>query len=149
MSNLLIRHVSLPVHQAHAWRIICLCAMFSPSQCLFSFHLLIDPAALGSLLCGLSRPLPSYSLRLPCAERLCTQGLPLAGSGSFPAGASFQLADPVAGYPEGAKLLNGDDRSYVLAPLMNIVEETYTPYFEFTQPSSSRGGPERSAVAVS
>jgi hypothetical protein len=42
-----------------------------------------------------------------------------------------------ARYPEGAKLLRGADRSYVVAPLMNIVEEKYTAYFEFTQPGAA------------
>lgn len=49
----------------------------------------------------------------------------------------FQLTPPLAKYPEGAKLLKGSDRSYIVAPFMNIVEEKYTAYFEFTQPSES------------
>lgn len=47
----------------------------------------------------------------------------------------FQLAAPLAQYPEGAKLLSGADRQYVVAPLMNIVEDSYSPYFDFQQPS--------------
>jgi hypothetical protein len=47
----------------------------------------------------------------------------------------FQLAAPLAQYPEGVKLLSGADRQYVVAPLMNIVEDSYSPYFDFQQPS--------------
>lgn len=38
-------------------------------------------------------------------------------------------------YPEGAKRLTGKDREYVVAPLMSIIEEAYTVYFDFQQPS--------------
>ncbi len=45
-------------------------------------------------------------------------------------------APAVAQYPEGAKLLTGLDRKYVVAPLMSIIEEAYTVYFDFQQPSN-------------
>lgn len=48
----------------------------------------------------------------------------------------FELAAPLAQYPDGAKLLSGADRQYIVAPLMNIVEDSYTPYFDFHQPSA-------------
>ena len=41
----------------------------------------------------------------------------------------------VAQYPEGAKRLRGVDREYIVAPLMSIIEEAYTVYFDFQQPS--------------
>ncbi len=50
---------------------------------------------------------------------------------------AFKLAAPLAKYPDGAKLLTGGDRQYIVAPLMNIVEDSYTPYFDFHQPSTS------------
>ncbi|CAL8460830.1 g361 [Coccomyxa elongata] len=58
---------------------------------------------------------------------------------AFPATAPliFELAAPLAQYPHGAKLLTGGDRQYIVAPLMNIVEDSYTPYFDFHQPSTS------------
>lgn len=49
----------------------------------------------------------------------------------------FELAAPLAQYPDGAKLLSGADRQYIVAPLMNIVEDSYTSYFDFHQPSTS------------
>lgn len=56
------------------------------------------------------------------------EGRKLASSG-----VTFQLAAPLAQYPEGAKLLSGADRAFIVAPLMNIVEDKYTPYFDFQQ----------------
>ena len=40
----------------------------------------------------------------------------------------------VAQYPEGARRLTGIDREYIVAPLMSIIEEAYTVYFDFQQP---------------
>lgn len=31
----------------------------------------------------------------------------------------------------------GADRQYIVAPLMNVVEDSYTPYFDFQQPSTA------------
>lgn len=45
--------------------------------------------------------------------------------------ARFGLQDPVGRYPEGAKLLKGADKSYVLAPIGHIIEEKYSPYLRF------------------
>ena len=38
---------------------------------------------------------------------------------------------PKGRYPDGSKLLKGSDRSYVISPMGNIVDEKYTAYFEF------------------
>lgn len=46
------------------------------------------------------------------------------------------VAPAVAQYPEGAKHLSGLDREYIVAPLMYIIEEAYTVYFDFQQPSN-------------
>ena len=67
----------------------------------------------------------------------------LEGRNLSSSGVTFQLAAPLAQYPEGAKLLSGADRAFIVAPLMNIVEDEYTPYFDFQQPS------EQLAVAAS
>lgn len=37
-------------------------------------------------------------------------------------------------YPEGSKALHGQDRSYIISPLGNIVDEKYTAYFDFQMP---------------
>jgi hypothetical protein len=37
-------------------------------------------------------------------------------------------------YPEGSKTLHGQDRSYIISPLGNIVDEKYTAYFDFQMP---------------
>ena len=42
-----------------------------------------------------------------------------------------------AGYPEGSKLLSGEGQRYVIAPLGNIVEQNYTAYLDFSQPSTA------------
>ena len=49
----------------------------------------------------------------------------------------FFVRAPLGAYPEGAKLLEGDDVSYVIAPLGNVVEERYTPYLQFNQGAAS------------
>lgn len=41
------------------------------------------------------------------------------------------LANPIGSYPEGAKLLKGTDKSYIIAPIGHIVEEKYSPYLHF------------------
>ena len=41
------------------------------------------------------------------------------------------LKSPLGKYPEGAKLLKGDDRSYILAPIGHLIEESYSPYLQF------------------
>ena len=48
-------------------------------------------------------------------------------------------------YPEGAKVLTGIDREYIVAPLMSIIEEAYTVYFDFQQPSTH---PDHQALAA-
>ncbi len=37
-------------------------------------------------------------------------------------------------YPEGSKALHGQDRTYIISPLGNIVDEKYTAYFDFQMP---------------
>lgn len=54
----------------------------------------------------------------------------IAGT-SGPKPAKLSLEKPLGSYPEGARILQGEDRSYVLVPLGNIVEERYTTYLEF------------------
>ena len=48
----------------------------------------------------------------------------------------IQHVDAVGWYPDGSKMLSGQDEKYVLSPLGNIVDEQYTVYFEFTMPTS-------------
>lgn len=43
----------------------------------------------------------------------------------------FAFHEPIGRYPEGAKLLKGLDKSYVLAPIGHIIEEKYSPYLRF------------------
>ena len=59
------------------------------------------------------------------------QKLTLSAKTSEANTAKFVLRDPVGSYPEGAKLLKGVDKSYVLAPVGHIIEEKYSPYLEF------------------
>ena len=42
----------------------------------------------------------------------------------------------VAQYPEGTKRLTGADKEYIVAPLMSIIEESYTVYFDFQRPNA-------------
>ena len=37
-------------------------------------------------------------------------------------------------YPEGSKALHGQDRSYIISPLGNVVDEKYIAYFDFHMP---------------
>ena len=53
----------------------------------------------------------------------------------------FFVRAPLGSYPEGAKLLEGDDVSYVIAPLGNLIEERYTPYLQFNQGAASLARP--------
>lgn len=52
--------------------------------------------------------------------------------GASKTGLRFSIVSAVGSYPEGAKLLKGDDKTFVIAPIGNLVEERYTPYIEFT-----------------
>ena len=47
----------------------------------------------------------------------------------------FTAEKALGAYPEGSRLLVGEDKQYVLSPLGNIVEEAYTAYFEFLPPA--------------
>jgi hypothetical protein len=40
-----------------------------------------------------------------------------------------------AAYPAGSKVVTGENRRYLIAPLGNLVDERYTSYFEFEAPS--------------
>ena len=42
----------------------------------------------------------------------------------------------IRGVHVGAKLLQGTDRSFVIAPMGSIIEERYTPYLQWLQPDS-------------
>ena len=48
----------------------------------------------------------------------------------------IQHVSPLGQYPNGSKMLTGQDEKYVLSPLGNIVDEQYTAYFEFIVPTS-------------
>lgn len=44
---------------------------------------------------------------------------------------NFEVKGAVGKYPEGAKVLQGSDKSYVLAPIGHLIEEKYSPYLQF------------------
>lgn len=46
-------------------------------------------------------------------------------------GTLLSFEDPIGQYPEGAKLLKGKDKSYVLAPIGHMIEERYSAYLRF------------------
>ncbi|GAB4818253.1 hypothetical protein N2152v2_005299 [Parachlorella kessleri] len=49
----------------------------------------------------------------------------------------LRLGPPAAPkYPPGARLLKGNNRSYLLLPLGQIMDERYTAYFHFVKPSA-------------
>ncbi len=50
-------------------------------------------------------------------------------------GLELVVIPALGSYPEGAKLLKGVDKDFVIAPIGHIVEERYTPYIEFTSGS--------------
>lgn len=50
-------------------------------------------------------------------------------------GVTLLPQEPLGSYPEGSRLLKGHDRSYIIAPLGHLVEESYTPYLQFNLPS--------------
>ena len=52
--------------------------------------------------------------------------------------AEFEWAvePPLGQYPDNSKMLTGEEESYVISPLGNIVDEMYTAYFDFKAPSS-------------
>lgn len=52
------------------------------------------------------------------------------------ASGTLRIEAAVGAYPEGARLLAGRDKNFILAPLGNIVEERYSPYVEFVPPPS-------------
>lgn len=48
---------------------------------------------------------------------------------------SFRLARPLTHrYPPGSKVVNGDNRRFLLVPLGNLVDERYTVYFNMRKP---------------
>jgi len=49
---------------------------------------------------------------------------------------SVMVLPAVAKYPEGTKRLTGADKEYIVAPLMSIIEESYTVYFDFQRPNA-------------
>lgn len=48
----------------------------------------------------------------------------------------WALEAPLGQYPDGSKVLKGQDEMFIISPLGNIVDERYTAYFEFKAPSS-------------
>lgn len=58
----------------------------------------------------------------------------VAGSPAQAEGSSMMrlaVEGPLGSYPDGSKMLMGQDEKFVLSPLGNIVDERYTTYFEF------------------
>lgn len=57
----------------------------------------------------------------------------LCGGGGRRALPALRLAAPAAErYPKGARILAGKTKKYLVAPLGQLIDEHYTPYFEFT-----------------
>jgi hypothetical protein len=53
-------------------------------------------------------------------------------SSSAAAAATFLLAPPAAAaYPRGTRLLHGSNRDYMLVPIGQVMDESYTAYFNF------------------
>ena len=52
---------------------------------------------------------------------------------STPESSSFWTTLPLGRHPTGSKILQGQDRQYVVSPLNKIVDEPYTAFFEVTQ----------------
>lgn len=44
-------------------------------------------------------------------------------------------------------MLTGEDQQYVIAPLGNIVEQSYTAYFDFQSEQLLQGGPQALAAS--
>ncbi|BDA47136.1 hypothetical protein COCOBI_09-5910 [Coccomyxa sp. Obi] len=63
-------------------------------------------------------------------KALITQPLDGGASTDAKTRSSFWFQPPLGRYHEGARVLKGTDRSYVLAPFYKIVEDCYTVYFD-------------------
>ncbi|KAG1655843.1 hypothetical protein FOA52_008285 [Chlamydomonas sp. UWO 241] len=62
----------------------------------------------------------------------------LQGDPAAAAVSSFRFAHPLqAGYPPGSKVVTGENRRYLVAPLGNLVDERYSVYFDIRPPTSA------------
>ena len=73
---------------------------------------------------------PSAGCSLEDGRLLCQHTLP-AGIQSH----SLGVRQPLARYPEGSQIIKTAQRSWVLSPIGNVIEEKYTSYFDFQTPS--------------
>ena len=48
---------------------------------------------------------------------------------------SFSIEAALGSYPDGARVLKGHDKSYIIAPIGHLVEESYSPYLQFNPPA--------------
>lgn len=74
---------------------------------------------------------PSASCSLDDGRLLCQHALP-ADIQSH----RLDVRQPLATYPEGSQVIKTAQRSWILSPIGNIIEEKYTSYFEFQTPTS-------------
>ncbi len=82
---------------------------------------------------------PSGSLRLcetGSSRMLCSSGSELSSEihEQLP---SIMIEAPLSQLPEGSQVIKTTDRSWLLSPIGNIIEEKYTSYFEFQAPAPS------------
>jgi 7,8-dihydro-6-hydroxymethylpterin-pyrophosphokinase len=54
---------------------------------------------------------------------------PSSNDTTFAHASSFWMSPPLGTYHQGSRLLKGNNRDFVLAPLYKIVEDRYTVYF--------------------
>lgn len=74
---------------------------------------------------------PSASCSLDDGRLLCQHALPAAIASH-----RLDIRQPLARYPEGSQVIKTAQRSWILSPIGNIIEEKYTSYFEFQTPTS-------------
>lgn len=48
---------------------------------------------------------------------------------------SVTLEKALGQFPESARVLKSNNKSYVIAPIGHLIEESYTPYLQFNKPS--------------
>lgn len=66
-------------------------------------------------------------------KALIAQSVNGGSSADAKARSSFWFQPPLGRYHDGACILKGTNRSYVLAPFHKIVEDRYTVYFDVQQ----------------
>ena len=83
--------------------------------------------------------------QLPSMLKLLGRCTPQKGHLSCPQNSSttdaawvnFIIKQPLAQLPEGSQTIKTSNRTWLLAPIGNIIEEKYTSYFEFQGPAPS------------